>query len=582
MTTILVVEDTSSLREEILQMLNLMNFQGVAAPDGVTAVQLAQQYLPDIILCDIMMPEMDGYAVLQTLRRNPETARIPFIFLTAKAERADIRRGMNLGADDYLTKPFTSDDLGEAIAARLYKHVAITTPYVSEMKRAAEELGQMAFRDGLTGLPNRIQLQHRLQEALVRAKLRPTAIGVLCLNLERFRAVNVRFGQSAGDTLLQAVAERLKACVTSNDTVARLSGDEFCILLPNCDLDCNLDGDSNGDIALAAKEILKTLSAPYLIQDQSLRIQINMGGTIYPNDCSSSDRLLNHAVIAMNWGRDQGNASCQFYSGEIAQATANRHILETGLRRALDKSELKVHYQPQVNLVTGRIIGAEAFLRWQSAELGSVPPFSFIPVAEETGLIVPIGAWMIQMACLQAKRWQSQYLLPLRMSVNLSAYQFKQPGLTRSIAQVLQETELDADLLAIELSEATIMEDVEASLITLQQIKELGVHVSIDDFGTGYSSLNYLTQLPIDTLKIDQAFISNIASPDHDGVIASAITALARSLSLRVVAEGVETQEQLAFLRRQGCNALQGFLFSPAISAEEFEKLLAEDRRLAL
>ena len=573
MTTILIIEDTASLQEEILQMLDLMNFRGLAANNGVAGVQLAQQHLPDIILCDIMMPEMDGYDVLQTLRRNPETARIPFIFLTARADRADIRRGMNLGADDYLTKPFTSDDLGEAIAARLCKQAAITTPYVSEMKRAAEQLGQMAFRDSLTGLPNRIQFQHRLREALIQAKQNQQAIAVLCINLERFRAVNVRFGQSAGDTLLQSVAERLKTCTTDEDTIARLSGDEFCIVLTNRSLEA---------IERSAEEILKALSASYLIQEHSLQVQISMGGTVYPYDDSAGDKLLNHAVIAMNWGREQGNPNCQFYSGEIAETAATRNLLEAGLRRALDKAELQVHYQPQVNLVTGRIIGAEAFLRWNSVELGAVTPFSFIAVAEETGLIVPIGEWMIKIACLQAKTWQTQHLLPLRMSVNLSAYQFKQPGLVRSIAQVLQDTELDADLLAIEISEATVMADVEASLFTLQQIKELGVHISIDDFGTGYSSLNYLTRLPLDTLKIDRTFVKNVTTNEHDAAIASAITALAQSLNLRVIAEGVETQEQLAFLRRQGCNALQGFFFSPAISAEAFEQLLTEDKRLLL
>ncbi|MBW4658912.1 MAG: EAL domain-containing protein [Drouetiella hepatica Uher 2000/2452] len=572
MTTILIIEDTASLQEEILQMLDLMNFRGLAADNGVAGVQLAQQHLPDIILCDIMMPEMDGYDVLQTLRRNPETARIPFIFLTARADRADIRRGMNLGADDYLTKPFTSSDLGEAITARLCKQAAITAPYVLEMKRAAEQLGQMAFRDSLTGLPNRIQFQHRLQEALIQANRNQQAIAVLCVSLERFRAFNVRFGQSAGDALLQSVAERLKTCVTAEDTIARLSGDEFCILLTHR---------SPEAIERSAEEILKALSAPYLIQEHSLHTQISMGGSIYPND-ESGDKLLNHAAIAMNWGREQGNPHCQFYSDEIAETTATRSLLEAGLRRALDKAELQVHYQPQVNLITGRIIGAEAFLRWNSAELGSISPFNFIAVAEETGLIVPIGEWMIQIACLQAKTWQTKHLLPLRMSVNLSAYQFKQPGLVRSIAQILKDTELDAELLAIEISETTVMADVEASLSTLQQIKELGVHISIDDFGTGYSSLNYLTRLPMDTLKIDQAFVKDITTDQYGAAIASAITALAQSLNLRVVAEGVETPEQLAFLRRQGCNALQGFLFSPAISADEFEKLLTEDKRLLL
>jgi EAL domain-containing protein (putative c-di-GMP-specific phosphodiesterase class I) len=257
-------------------------------------------------------------------------------------------------------------------------------------------------------------------------------------------------------------------------------------------------------------------------------------------------------------------------------------VLETALRGALDKSALHICYQPQVNLVTGRIIGAESLVRWEHPVLGAISPFEFISIAEETGLIIPIGEWLIETACQQAKIWQTTHLLPVRMSVNLSAYQFKQPGLVRSIAQILHKTGLAANLLTIEISEVTVMEDVEASLILLKQLDELGVQIGIDDFGTGYSSLNYLTRLPIDLLKIDQAFVQNVTVNKNDAAIVSTITALASSLNLRVIAEGVETQEQLGFLRRQGCNAIQGFLFSPAVSKEQFETLLAEDRRLPL
>lgn len=569
MTTILVIEDTAALREEILQLLDLMNFRGIGAADGATGVQLALHYLPDVIICDVMMPEMDGYAVLKQLQENPETAQIPFIFLTAKADRSDIRRGMNLGADDYLTKPFTSDDLGEAIAARLHRQASITLPYMSEMKRAAEQLGQIAFQDGLTGLPTRILCQQALQNALRQAQP-PQTLTLFCLKVEQLRAVNTRFGQSAGDTLLLAIAARLNRYVTPQDTVARLSEDEFCLILVDLDVPPSQIADS----------LLTALSAPHLIQDQSMRIQVSLGATIYPEDDSDSSSLLNHALIAMNWGRNQG--ICSFYSHEMAEMMAQRNLLEQGLREALNRAELQVYYQPQVNLVTGRIIGAEALLRWESPEFGTVMPSTFLPIAEETGLIVPIGEWLMRTACLQAKAWQKAHLLPIRMSVNLSAHQFEQPRLDQAIAQILKETQLEPELFALELSEATVMADVEASLITLQALKQIGIHIGIDNFGTAYSSLNYLSRLPIDLLKIDQIFVQTVTTDEHHAAIAAATTALARSLNLRVIAEGVETQEQLTFLRRQGCNAIQGFLFSPAISANQFKQLLTEGRRLPL
>jgi diguanylate cyclase len=573
MTTVLVIEDTSALREEILQMLALINFRGIGAADGSSGIELAQLHLPDVIICDMGMPRMDGFTVLQRLRRDPETARTPFIFLAAKADRTDIRRGMNLGADDYLIKPFSTDELIEAISAHLYKQAAITIPHVAAMRQAAEQIGQLAFRDALTGLPNRILLQQRLQEAVTQAKRTSKDVMVCCLNVECFRSINLRFGQSAGDDLLRAIATRLTSCLPPQDTVARLSSNEFSILTQIA---------PGSTAAETAEKLLKSLSIPYQIQDQFIPIQVQMGATLYSTDTSSTPNLLNHAGLALNWLRKQGRLGCQFYSAEIAELSVNRAIVTTALQGAIARSELQIHYQPQVNLVTGRIIGAEARIGWQSPDLGAIPSATLLSVAEETGLIESIGKWMLQTACTQAKHWQTKHLLPLRTAINLSTSQFKQPTLIQTIVQILEETQLDAELLAIELTEATIMADVEASLITLQQLKELGVYISIDSFGTGYSSLSSLTRLPIDALKIDQSFVQQMPADPHAAAIATSITVLARSLNLRVVAEGVATQEQLSFLRRQGCNAIQGDLFSPAISESEFEQLLVDDRRLAL
>jgi diguanylate cyclase len=573
MTTVLVIEEASVLREEILQMLALVNFCGISAADGSAGVKLAQQHLPDIIICGVELPKIGGFAVLQTLRRNPETARIPFILLTAKADRADIRRGMNLGADDYLIKPVCTNELLEAISARLYKQAAITIPYVIAMRQAAEQIGQLAFRDALTGLPNRILFQQRLQEAVTQAKRASQDVMVCCLNVECFRAINLRFGRSAGDDLLQAIATRLTNCLAPQDTVARLSSDEFAVLI-------QIAPDSTA--ANTTEKLLKSLSVPYQIQDEFIPIQVQMGATLYSADSSSAPNLLNHAILALNWIRRQGNLGCQFYSAEIGESIANRTAVAAALQGAIARSELQIHYQPQVNLVTGRIIGAEASVCWQSPDLGTISPATLLSVAEEAGLMESIGQWLLQAACTQAKIWQTKHLLPLRTAINLSSSQFNQPALIQTIAQILEETQLDAELLAIELTEATIMADVEASLLTLQQLKALGIYVSIDSFGTGYSSLSSLPRLPIDALKIDRSFVQQMPADPHAAAIAASITVLARSLNLRVVAEGVETQEQLNCLRRQGCNAIQGDLFSPAISESEFEQLLAGDRRLAL
>jgi diguanylate cyclase (GGDEF)-like protein len=572
MTKILVIEDVQSLREGILQTLECLDFDVVAAENGAVGVQLAQVHLPDLIICDIMMPELDGYSVFTTLRQNPETATIPFIFLSAKADKLDIRQGMNLGADDYLTKPFTMDELSQAIAARLEKQASITQPYVTEMKRAADHLSQLAYRDPLTNLPNRILLHHQLQEALKQAKRHQQAVAILCLNLDRFKVINTTLGHTTGDLLLQAVSTRLTAWVRQGDTVARLSGDEFSVILTNIT--------QTQEVIDLVQELLDRLSEPYHLNDQEVSIRVSIGITVYPEDDSSIDKLLNHADTAMRWVKQNQSSNYQIYNAQMDQLAAERQLIETGLAHALERSEFQIYYQPQVNLITGRIIGTEALLRWHSPEFGFVSPEKFIPIAEETGLIVPIGEWVLRQVCAQAKVWQTSNWLPMRVAVNLSARQFKHKQLIETITQVLQQTGLDPNLLELELTETSIMEDVEVTVATLHALKAMGIQISVDDFGTGYSSLNYLKRFPIDTLKIDRSFVQDITTDANDAAIATAIIAMAQSLKLKVIAEGVETEDQLNLLRKHGCHAMQGYLFSRPIPAPEFEQLLTADRRL--
>ncbi|MGA7936770.1 MAG: EAL domain-containing protein [Kovacikia sp.] len=579
MTQILVIEDDANVRTLILKLLQAEGFEVISAHNGQAGIQLALTHEPGLIICDIMMPECDGYQVLSELRQNGATANIPFIFLSAKSERIDLRQGMELGADDYLTKPFKRAELLGAVSARLTKQATVTQPYVDEMRRAAQTLSQLAYRDPLTNLPNRILFHHQFQEAVLQStqlqRLVPgqaqTSIAVLGINLNRFKAINTNLGYNNGDLLLKLVAERLKQ-LGQEVIVARLGGDEFSLLVTN--------PPSRETLAELAQKTLKLLGEPYDLDGYYAQLQASIGIAVYPEDSDNLDRLLNQADMAMRHVKAKGNGGYQFYTPEIDALATERQKMESKLGQALERLEFQLYYQPQINLITGRIIGAEALLRWEDPELGLVYPAKFISIAEETGLIIPIGEWVLRTACAQAKAWQVTNRLPMRISVNLSARQFKQDNLVETIAQVLQETNLTPDALVLELTETSVMENVETTVMILEELKQKGVHISIDDFGTGYSSLNYLKRFPIDTLKIDRSFVREITTNANDAAIAKAIIAMAQSLQLKVIAEGVETEEQSNFLRQNGCNAMQGYLFSRPVPAEEFEQLLIADKRL--
>lgn len=572
MAKILVIEDTQDLREGIAQALKCLKFETIEAANGRTGIQLAKIHFPDLIVCDIMMPEVDGYQVYDILHQDPEMMAIPFIFLSAKADRLDIRKGMNLGADDYLTKPFTMAELADAITSRLHKKTTVTDPYITEMKNAAEQIGALAYQDQLTKLPNRILLYQKFRQALSTAKRRQQEMAVLCINIQKFKAINTTFGHSTGDLLLQSVAERLITVAGQDNIVARINADVFSLILANVS-----DKES---IESQVKAILDSLVQPYRLNDHRILIQVSIGITLYPDDQGDFGEMLSHAEMAMGYAKKISKNSYHFYQPEMEAASEQKIFVEKELNKALENSEFQVYYQPKINLITGRIIGAEALLRWHHPERGMISPDIFIPIAEKTGSIVEIGEWVLKMACTQARAWQDLNPAPFRISVNLSALQLRQEDLVQTITQVLDQTQLDPNCLELELTETSLMEDVEAAIDTLKKLKFLGVKISIDDFGTGYSSLNYLKSLPLDVLKIDRSFIKDIFSAPQNSTIVTTIIAMARGLKLRVVAEGVETQEQFNFLREQGCQAIQGYLFSSAIPAEKFEAFLVEDKRL--
>ncbi|HEY9753238.1 MAG TPA: diguanylate cyclase, partial [Coleofasciculaceae cyanobacterium] len=366
------------MRGLIIKLLKAEGFEVIDGANGQVGIDLAQTHEPDLIICDIMMPELDGYQVLEQLRQIPETARIPFIFLTAKADRADFRQGMELGADDYLTKPFKRSELLGAISARLAKQETITQPYLDEMKRAAQTLSQLAYRDPLTNLPNRILLHHQLQEAIRQAQQAKQRLALFSLNLDRFTLINTTLGYSIGDLLLQKVAERLDRAFGPPNTVARIAGDEFSLLLVHVS--------SQRELVKTAQHILNLFAEPFELENQLIRIHASIGITLYPDHSSSADQLLHQADMAMRHAKAKGIDQYEFYTPEMDTHVATQRQLEVNLESALIRGEFQMHYQPQVDMVTRQIIGAEALLRWHNPNLGAVSPSKFIPIAEATGL----------------------------------------------------------------------------------------------------------------------------------------------------------------------------------------------------
>ncbi len=444
---------------------------------------------------------------------------------------------------------------------------------VSERKRHEERLNYLAYHDSLTGLPNRARLLERIAQALAEADRHERLVAVLLLDLDRFKNVNDTLGHEAGDRLLGEVARRLSACVRPDDTVARLSGDEFTVVLADV---AHVD-----DVARVARKILERFQESFRVNGQELFVTTSIGITLYPFDDRDPTVLLRNADTAMYHAKDSGRNTFRFYTAELNERLQRQLTLETALRQAQERGEFFLHYQPQVDLVSGAVTGVEALIRWRRGDQ-VISPLEFISLAEDTGLIVPIGEWVLREACADLARWHETDLPRLRMAVNLSARQFREPGLAETIERVLAEHGIAADRLAIEITESAIMHDPGAALATLERLSALGVHLAVDDFGTGYSSLSYLKRFPIDSLKIDKSFVHDITTDPDDAAITQAVIRLAHSLGIKVVAEGVETEAQLAFLQRRGCDAIQGFYFSKPLPAAELARLLYENRKLQL
>lgn len=443
---------------------------------------------------------------------------------------------------------------------------------ITERKQAEAKIKYLAYHDTLTRLPNRVSFEEHLAGRVARAAGDGEPLAVMFLSLDRFKKFNDTLGHMIGDQLLKSVAERLTLSLREGDAVARFGSDEFAFLLRRMK--------EAEDAARFARDLHSILDPPFTVEGHELYVTASIGISLYPDDGRDALGLLKSAGAALYRAKQSGGSNYQFYTADMQERALHRLALENQLRWALEREEFKVYYQPQVNIDTRQITGMEALVRWQHPDMGLVLPAEFIPLAEDTGLIAPIGEWVLRTACAQTREWQDSGFKNLHVAVNLSPRQFQQPDLAPVVARMLKETGLDANCLELEVTESSVMKDAESAISTLRELKAMGIRISIDDFGSGYSSLSYLKHLPIDVLKIDQSFVRDMTTDPKDAAIVMAIIQLAHSLQLQVKAEGVETEEQLRFLRLLRCDEMQGYLFCRPLPVEAFEHLLVEGRSL--
>jgi diguanylate cyclase (GGDEF)-like protein len=595
---ILIVDDTPDNLRVLSASLTERGYQVRCAKSGAMASIAAKKAPPDLILLDIKMPEMDGYQVCEHLKADDRTRHVPIIFLSALDDVFDKVKAFQVGGADYITKPFQIEEIVvriehqlalqkaraqiEQLNTELEQKVQQRTAQLEEVinklnqevdlhKKTQEKLRQQALHDALTGLPNRILFVEHLQKALQRTQRNKNFLfAVLFVDLDRFKMINDSLGHATGDRLLVAVSRILKGCTRDMDTVARLSGDEFTILLE--------DLKDFQDAISISERLLDKLTSPIHLEDRQVFAGASIGIVFGTENYQNGGELLRDADIAMYRAKSLGKGRYAVFDRQMYDRTLNLSQIETDLRYALERQELILHYQPIVSLATGTIMGFETLLRWQHPEKGLIYPEDFIAIAEDTGLIVPIGQWTLQEACRQLRTWQKKFASAssLHVSVNLSSRQIKQFDFVDKLTQILADTGLNGENLRLELTESMLVDRGEMTLELLDRIKKQKVQLSIDDFGTGYSSLSYLHRFPVDTLKIDRSFINLIDDRQNNGEIVKTIVTLAHSLGMKAIAEGVETIAQLNFLTNLGCEAAQGYFFSKPLNLE-----LAESKIVA-
>jgi diguanylate cyclase (GGDEF)-like protein len=566
---ILIVDDERQIRW-LLRSLLCESYECAEAGSSEKALDLLGRREFDLVLSDIMMEGINGLEMIpRVLALAPDTV---VIMVSAESHIESAIEAMRAGAFDYVTKPFDFRQVEVAVRRGLEHRALLDAKRRYErdleelVSRRTQELNHAVSHDGVTGLPNRVLFNDRLGQAVGAAAKGGQTLAVMLLDLDRLKAVNESLGYAAGDRLLRAVAERVKGCLGGGETVARFGGDELSLLT-------NPVGRA-AEVAAMAGSILEALGRPVELDGHEVYVTASVGVALFPHDGDDAEALLGRAAAAMYTARGQGGNCFRFYSADMEAEALKRLSLEFDLRRALERGEIILHYQPQVEMATGRVVGAEALVRWQHPRLGLIPPAKFIPLAEATGLIVPIGEWVLRAAIRQCGDWQEGGLAPLRVAVNLSARQFQQPDLVDVVRASLAEAGFEPCRLELEVTESSVVSDRDAAVAALRELRAMGVRVAIDDFGTGHSSLSHLKHLPVDTLKIDRSFIRDMAADPNDEAIVGAVVKLGHSLGLNVTAEGVEEEAQSSLLGALGCDEAQGYLFGRALPPDDFEKLL--------
>jgi len=567
MNKILVIDNEFEIIEVISEMLSIHGYQTKTAINGREGISAASKFNPDLILCDISMPEISGYEVLKSIRNNTKTYAIPFIFLTAKGDMKDLRKGMLMGADDYLTKPVSAEDLIAAVQTRLEKHNQITRQYKNEIEQTRYDLEITKNYDSLTGLPKQNVLEKKLKQ-LSPGSHSGRLTALLIIKFNRFRNITDIFGQKVARPLVKELISRIQTVSGEEKNIYYIDDGEFGVL--------QLDVIDKNALIQTAKKILVKVRKPIELENKELNCSACIGIAYITDDTVESTALIQDAELALNAALEAGFNTYHFYEEDLKKHAYDQINIENALHKALEKNEFKIYYQPKIDSANKTIIGSEALIRWDNSDYGMLSPKQFVPMAEENGLIVPIGEWVLESICNQLNQWKSRGLDPAPVAINISARQLEQKNFVKSITTILEKTNVENKLLEIELTESILIKNSQKNSRKLTRLRKKGMKVAIDDFGTGYSSLSYLSNFPFDKLKIDQSFIRDITTDKAAASLATSIISMAHSLGVRVIAEGVETEEQLNFLKDYDCDEIQGYYYSKPIPAEDFTKLLKE------
>jgi diguanylate cyclase (GGDEF)-like protein len=567
--SVLIIDDEEQIRNLLVAVLG-GSYRCRTASSAEEALTALAGAAFDLVISDIDMGGMTGLELVpRVCSMSPETV---VLMISGNQDIETAIEAMRVGAFDYITKPLDLRHV-EAAVERALDHCRLLKEkhrYKEQLEsllaQRTAEVDRLAYYDTVTDLPNRTLFEDRLTQAVAVARSADQTLGVLFISVDQFKKVNDTLGHGPGDGLLREFAKRLKSCISETDTVARFGNDEFALL------QTHIEGTK--DVVETIGSLSKVLKFSFDLHGQELFATASVGVSLFPLDGQDSQTLLKNAGAALYKAKTSGGANYQFYTADMHAMASRRLGLETNLRRAIQNEEFLIHYQPRVSVDSLEITGVEALVRWQHPQLGLISPSEFIPLAEDTGLIVPIGEWVLRHACLQNKRWQDQGFAPIHMAVNICARQFQDQDVIETVVRTLDETGLAPEYLELELTESSIMKNEDLAAGLLNRLKSMGINISIDDFGTGYSSLASLKRLPIDALKIDQSFVRDATTEPDDAALVMAIITLAHNLRLKVIAEGVETEEQLRFLHLLRCDEIQGYFFSKPLPVDALVSLL--------